>query len=106
MNISPVVLVWCFQSSARASSARNHEGQTRAGLRGLGATSGSVWRAPKFDRVGETTGVDMDMHECSLPFRFCPALQQVEPAITMIAKTAAFSLRESCKVTKLIKAMA
>lgn len=48
--------------------------------------SGSVWRAPKFDRVGTTTGVDMDMQECSLPVRFRPALQQVEPAITTIAK--------------------
>ncbi|MBX9682245.1 MAG: hypothetical protein K2X41_00500 [Hyphomicrobium sp.] len=51
--------------------------------------SGSVWRAPKSHRVGEMTGVDLDMQECSLPVRFCPALQRVEPAIT-IAKIGYF----------------
>ena len=51
--------------------------------------SGSVWRSPKFDRVDETTGVDMDWRECSLPVKFRPALQRVEPAIT-IAKIGCF----------------
>lgn len=48
--------------------------------------SGSVRRAPKFDR-GNTTGVDMDRRECSLPVRFSPALQQVDPALATIAKS-------------------
>jgi hypothetical protein len=55
MKISP--RFWSGVSSVRRVHRRRSHEQMRARLRGLGAMSGSVWLAPKLDRVGETTGV-------------------------------------------------